>query len=277
MADGMQMESATGKLFTWLTCTNAGASEVCLAALNMLGITRTCLENGYLCDPASKSDLRILARPGIVLRLTRNLDKQRGFVNGATAVVEYALEGNAVFVVRLVGTGNLVLVHPMQEDGCTFLPCTYGYATTIRRAQGASLDHGCVYFDQKWHHAGRGYGYVAVSRFKTRAGVYLYGKMRRTDFLPVGLPKEDEVLERGWESLNTSSDEEKGMAAMYSDEGSDEEAYLGGASDDEEDAEENARQKYWATLNDDGEDEEYLDAAATGGVLQFASVAVDFD
>ena len=33
---------------------------------------------------------------------------------------------------------------------------------------------------------GRGYGYVAVSRFKRRAGVHLYGKLRRTDFLPVG-------------------------------------------------------------------------------------------
>ena len=33
---------------------------------------------------------------------------------------------------------------------------------------------------------GRGYGYVAVSRFKVRSGVYVYGKLRRTDFLPVG-------------------------------------------------------------------------------------------
>ena len=33
---------------------------------------------------------------------------------------------------------------------------------------------------------GRGYGYVAVSRFKKRSGVYVYGKLRRTDFLPVG-------------------------------------------------------------------------------------------
>ena len=33
---------------------------------------------------------------------------------------------------------------------------------------------------------GRGYGYVAVSRFKVRTGVYVYGKLRRTDFLPVG-------------------------------------------------------------------------------------------
>ena len=33
---------------------------------------------------------------------------------------------------------------------------------------------------------GRGYCYVAVSRFKKRSGVYVYGKLRRTDFLPVG-------------------------------------------------------------------------------------------
>ena len=186
-------------------------------------------------------------------------------MNGATAVVEYSLEGNAVFVARLVGTGNLVLVHPMYEDGATFLPCCYGYATTIRRAQGASLHHGCVYFDQKKHHAGRGYGYVAVSRFKTRGGVFLYGKLRRTDFLPVGEEKEDEVLERGWESL-PSSDEERGIAQIYGDEdsdgdeGSDEEVYLGGASDDEE-AE---RDEYLATLSDDGDEDAYLDEQPSG-------------
>ena len=113
------------------------------------------------------------------------------------------------------------------------------YATTVRRAQGASLDIGCVYFDQKNHHAGRGYGYVAVSRFKTRAGVHVYGKLRRTDFLPVGDEQDDEVLERGWSSANTSEDEDKehakGIAARYADESSDEEGYLAGASDDDDD------------------------------------------
>ena len=58
----------------------------------------------------------------------------------------------------------------------TFLPCVYGYATTIRRAQGASLDQGCLYFDQtgcKKKHPGRGYGYVGASRFRSRDGCYL--------------------------------------------------------------------------------------------------------
>ena len=141
--------------FLWLTCTNAGAEEVCAAALWVNGITEEDLEMGYLCDPTSKSGLRILARRGIVVRLTRNLDKQRGFVNGAVGEVLESLRGNVCFVVRLLGTGNFVLVHPVEEDGARFLPCCYGYATTIRRAQGMSVDQGCIYFDQKKHAAGR--------------------------------------------------------------------------------------------------------------------------
>ena len=73
--------------------------------------------------------LRIVARPGVVVRLSRNFDKQRGFVNGAVGVIRESLRGNAVFTVQLVGTGNMVLVHPMEERGERFLPCCYGYAT----------------------------------------------------------------------------------------------------------------------------------------------------
>ena len=82
----------------------------------------------------------------------------------------------------------------------------------------------------------------------------MYGKLRRTDFLPVGDEQDDEVLERGWSSANTSEDEDreyaKGMAARYADESSDEERYLAGGSDDEQD-----RAEYMATLDsgDEGE------------------------
>ena len=86
-----------------------------LAGNSGLG-TREELEAGFLCDPASKSSLRILARPGVTLRLTRNLDKGRGFVNGALAVVCESLQGNSVFVAKLVGSGTYVLVHPMEEE-----------------------------------------------------------------------------------------------------------------------------------------------------------------
>jgi hypothetical protein len=222
VAYGMQMAKETEKVFTWLTSTNRGSSEVCAAALRIIGISEADLENGYLCDPSTKSDLRIVARKGILIRLSRNFDKQRGFVNGAYAVIEDSLRGNAVFTARLIGTGNMVLVHPMEEDSQIFLPCCYGYATTIRRAQGASLEMGCIYFDQKHFPAGRGYGYVAVSRFKTRAGVYVFGRLRRTDFLPVGEEREDEVLERGYNSLSSDDEEDehgRGLEYAFPSEG----------------------------------------------------------
>ena len=57
---------------------------------------------------------------------------------------------------------------------------------------------------------GRGYGYVAVSRFQRRSGVHLYGTLRRTDFLPVGADKADEHWERGYDSLNSSDSEYEG-------------------------------------------------------------------
>ena len=104
----------------------------------------------------------------------------------------------------------------MEEDGSRFLPCCYGYGTTIRRAQGASLVQGCLWFDQHKHAAGRGYGYVGVSRFRSRSGCYIFGKLRRTDFLPVGEPDPAvEVLEREADSESENSDDEYacGLAA----------------------------------------------------------------
>ena len=141
-------------------------------------------------------------------RLKRNLDKRQGFVNGALAVCVESLEGCEVFIARLASSGDLVLVHPVEEKGQRFLPLTYGYATTVRRAQGASLDMGCIYFDQKRHAAGRGYGYVAVFRFKSREGCFLYGKLRQTDFLPVGEDLDSAILDRGVLSETADTEDE---------------------------------------------------------------------
>ena len=76
-----------------------------------------------------------------------------------------------------------------------------------RRAQGADLHHGCIYMDQLKRVATRGYAYVAASRFKSKSGCFLYGKLRVSDFLPVGEPRADEVTERGYYS---ESDEDDG-------------------------------------------------------------------
>ena len=72
----------------------------------------------------------------------------------------------------------------------SFLPCCYGYSTTIRRAQGSTVDLGALYFDHCYP-PDCGYGYVAASRFRSADGIYLYGRIRRTDFLPVLAKRRD--------------------------------------------------------------------------------------
>ena len=155
------LQKRRGKHFMWLCVTNAGADRINRAALALCGVTESDLEKGYPGDPNCKAG-KIFIKAGIWLRLTRNLDKARGFVNGALAqVLEVLAEdetGVSVFTAKL-STGALVLVHPIRAKGQTFLPCSYGYATTIRRAQGSSLDLGALYFDHKFP-ADRGYGYV---------------------------------------------------------------------------------------------------------------------
>ena len=71
------------------------------------GITDEQLKTGYRCDPTSKSNLKIIAKKVILIRLTRNLDKSQGFVNGAIATVFENL-GDGVFVAQLLETGNMV-------------------------------------------------------------------------------------------------------------------------------------------------------------------------
>lgn len=209
VAKGTTLASEADTVFTWLAATNRGAEEVCKAALLNKGIIDDDTEKGYDCNPTTKATLGILAIHGLILRLNRNLEKSRGFVNGALCMVIEKLNGNGFFIAKLLGCGNYVLAQPMEEQGARFLPCWYGYAATIRRAQSASLPMGCIYFGQKYLCAGRGYGYVAASRFRTRGGCFLYGHLRRTDFLPVGGEgNPEEVLERGYDSLSDDDDED---------------------------------------------------------------------
>ena len=66
------------------------------------------------------------------VRLTQNLDKDRGFVNGAVGTIHRVLRKD-VFVLK-TDANVMLLVHPVKQKGRTFMPVTYGYATTIRRA-----------------------------------------------------------------------------------------------------------------------------------------------
>ena len=179
-----ELESRTGKSFTFLTVTNKGA-----AAINKEWVRQSfpaaaaslAAGGGHLGDPAYGEE-RLCFQVGMRVRLTHNLDKDRGFVNGATGHIHHML-GSNVFVLKTMA-GVLLLVHPIWQKGHAFMPVTYAYATTVRRAQGATLQLVGIRFDRKV--ADEGYAYVAASRAKTRADVYLVGSVRRTDWRPVG-------------------------------------------------------------------------------------------
>ena len=115
-----------------------------------------------------------------------------------------------MFTVKL-STGGMVLVHPIRVGKQVFLPCCYGYATTIRRAQGSSLYLGALWFDHCFPPE-RGYGYVGASRFRSRDGLFLYGRIRRSDWTPVGPQKDHWALRRGCDSMSSESDNESGRS-----------------------------------------------------------------
>ena len=98
-----------------------------------------------------------------------------------------------------------------------------------------TIDKGAIWFDLPFPPE-RGYAYVAVSRFRTRAGVFHYGRYRRTDWLPVGGDAENEQTKRGYNSQTSDSEPE------YEDESSDSEQI----SQPESDA--------WASVSDDSGD-----------------------
>ena len=54
---------------------------------------------------------------------------------------------------------------------------------------------------------------------------YLYGKLRTSDFLPVGPDLESEHRERGYDSLSSGDSEGAGLEYAFSEAGSDSDAH----------------------------------------------------
>jgi hypothetical protein len=87
---GLSINRWSGKLFVWLCVTNKGVRDVNLATISQLSppITEAdLLSRGFPTDPNVGKEGKIVLRPGITIRLTRNMDKERGFVNEAIATV----------------------------------------------------------------------------------------------------------------------------------------------------------------------------------------------
>ncbi len=146
--------------------------------------------------------------------------------------MEYVLRKD-VFVAK-TPTGVRILVHPVMYDGEHFMPFCYGYAMTIRRSQGSTMEMVGLWFDHKYP-ADRGYAYVGSSRVRRADDLYLMGKIRRTDWLPVGGELlGNEETERGFDSATTSSDSDFGSEDQGSESGSQSDEDQGAASSNSE-------------------------------------------
>ena len=64
----------------------------------------------------------------------------------------------------------------------------------------------CLYFDHVYP-PDFGYGYVAASRFRTMDGIFLYGPIRRTDFIPAVARKRPGDFQMRRSALSDDEDE----------------------------------------------------------------------
>ena len=120
---------------------------------------------------------------GMKVMITENRDKARYFVNGTIGTVKN-VEKRTVFV-RLVN-GNMLSVYPIYNHDATFYyPLIAGYATTIYKAQGKTLDHVTIWFDNNIISPGT--GYTAISRVRELKDICFLTRPKTQHFIPVQL------------------------------------------------------------------------------------------
>ena len=154
------------------------------------------------CDPEDNfqnfhGQLQIAAVPnyvvmyeGLRVRITRNEDKEHGFVNGMGAVVQ-RMRRSGVQV--LTDEGQVILVHPVTHDVAmpdgsfhrvTAFPLRLGYSTTLHKIQGATLPHVTIWMDVPYVRAAL---YVALSRVQRDREWRFIGSIDRRHCVPAKL------------------------------------------------------------------------------------------
>ena len=188
---------------TIVTCTSKGAALVnklatqvlfrdrCKKPLGELGLDYLSNSDNYV--PGDNSQLKdgrlepLLAKvyEGQRVFLTRNLDKEHGFVNGMSAVIEgYNPRSQCLTVTTKLGA--TLAVHKCTEEvsrnrKVTSFPVRVGYASTIPKIQGATLKHVTIWLDHPWCRAA---GYVAMSRVEHDEDYLIAGRVTPQHFVP---------------------------------------------------------------------------------------------
>ena len=183
---------------TFVTISRRGTAKVNRHAVRALFSDADVL--GHIpCDPQENFDnfrgkAQVDAQPfwmpvyeGMRVTITRNTDKENGFVNGMGAVVE-RMRNSGVQV--KTDEGKVLLIHPiaqecsLQDGTClttTAFPLRLGYSTTLHKIQGATLSHITIWMDVPFVRAAL---YVALSRVQHDRDWRFVGCIERRHCLP---------------------------------------------------------------------------------------------
>ena len=116
--------------------------------------------------------------------MTKNLDKQNGFVNGMGATITDLDVVCQKMIVRTdQGRSFSVYRWTDKNEQKVFLPFRLGYASTLHKVQGATLKHITLWLDVPRMEAA---GYVALSRVEYDRNWQFFGAMKPDHFVPAG-------------------------------------------------------------------------------------------
>ena len=116
---------------------------------------------------------------GMRIILTKNLNKQIGFVNGMGATVR-RMGQQGLFVIT--DQGMPIMIHPWtSEEKVTHFPFRLGYASTLHKVQGATLADITIWLDIPNMPAA---AYVALSRVEYDANWRFIGDPGVHHFTP---------------------------------------------------------------------------------------------
>ncbi|MDP4001001.1 MAG: AAA family ATPase [bacterium] len=127
---------------------------------------------------------KLVLKPKAAVMFTKNNPKA-GFVNGTLGVVE-RFDSDTGFPVIKTRSGKRIHVEPadwtIEDNGrilasVTQFPLRLAWAITVHKSQGMSLDAAVMDLRQVFEF---GQGYVALSRVRSLAGIYLHGWNDRT-------------------------------------------------------------------------------------------------
>ena len=176
----------------FLTCTRKGAAYLNQLALEVLfppdevyplavlpTDPESNVDNFYKGNMVAEVPLDVgIYREAYVI-LTKNLNKEIGFVNGMGATV---LGMDKCNVIVRTDQGRVLAVHPWtSENKVVHYPMRLGYASTLHKVQGATLEHITVWLDAANFCAA---AYVALSRVEYDANWRYVGNPTVHHFTP---------------------------------------------------------------------------------------------